>query len=427
MPPAGQHSPWQRNKTHMKKKRKKRSILLGLFCLVGLAAGIIIMLYYPYCSHKQTLINKAADIAADYSKEQALSINGYFGMSYLVYDPEGNCVDKVVSGFSDMTFVLDTEKYLDALKENEVQLRYEWLEISMQSRSRHQLALVAAVPIKTDGHLTGILFLVRELEEVLNNLLSFTIIWLCAFGLLFLFLFLLAKKEQELDTLQRTYIAAMNHELKTPITAIKALAETLLDGYITDSEKQMFYYSTILKEARTLEDTVQEILELSRLQSTKTLYKKETVNAADIFTPVLERYAMLCEDIDIQFVSPDLKTISLSKLYTAPGLAARILDLLLHNAVKFTESGSGQIQVTYDLKKDCVIFHVRDNGCGICADALPHIFERFYQTEKGRSKNGSGLGLSLVKEMADGLEEKVWAESREGKGSVFSFTVGIKP
>lgn len=410
----------------MKQKRKKQYIILGIICLVGLIVGNLNMLLVPYFKHRQELINKAKDVAEKYSQEQSLNIYGHFGMDYLVYDLDGSCIAKEVSGFSDMTFHLDFEKYLRQLDGHEVILRYDWVEITMQSHSRSQFSLVAATPVTTGGSLTGIFFLIRELEAFPHNMLTFVIVWFCIFGILFLFFFILDKKEQELDRLQRTYIAGMNHELKTPITAIKALSETLLDGYVTDPQKQMFYYSTILKEAETLEETVQELLELSRLQSTKALYQKQTVSASEVFGPVLERYSGLCEDIDIRFFAPALDDPLLPKLYTAPSLASRVLDLLLHNAVKFTESGNGQIHVSFNLKKESVVFHVRDNGCGIPADAMPHIFDRFYQAENGHNKSGSGLGLSLVREIIDGLDETVWAESTEGEGTVFSFTLGIK-
>lgn len=411
----------------MKSKKKSHAIILGVFFLIGLSAGIVIMLLYPYFSHRQILLNKAADITEKYSRNQILDVNGYFGMSYLVYDLDGNCMDKIVSGFPDMAFGLDMEKYLQRLKGREATLCYDYLEISMQSNTRRQLSLVVAMPVKDNERTIGVFFLIRELEEVSHNLITFVFVWCGIFALLFLFFYLLNRKERELDALERTYIASMNHELKTPITSIKALTETLLDGYVTEPEKQLFYYSTILKEAKTLEATVQEILELSRLQSARDIFRKEAVSAADLFTPILNRYQAICEDMDICFEAPALERLTLPELYTAPSLASRTLDLLLHNATKFTANENGTIQVTFEAKRKALLICVRDNGCGISPDALPFIFDRFYQAENARNKNGSGLGLSIVKEILDGLGETVCAESEEGKGSVFSFTISTLP
>lgn len=411
----------------MKPKKNVHYIILGLIFLLGLMIGIAVMLLLPYLEHKQTLIDKAASEADIYAGKRRLEINGHFGMHYLVYDSDQNCIAKEVSGFPEMTFEIDTEKYFDRLKDRDVILCYDLIGVGMAPASKRQLSLVAAVPVAKDGETIGVFLLIRELVELPHNLLAFILIWSCLFALLFLFFFLFNKKEQELDRLQRTYIAGMNHELKTPITSIKALSETLLDGYITDPQKLMFYYSTILKEARNLEDTVQKLLELSKLQSTKEMYQKQSVSAAETFTDVLKRYSGLCEDMDIQFLKPDLKNTPLPELYTAPELAARILDLLLHNAVKFTKSGTGQIQVSFDVKRDCLVLYVRDNGCGIPADAAAHIFDRFYQVQNSHNKSGSGLGLSLVREITDGLKEKIWVESEEGKGSTFSFTLARMP
>ncbi|MDO5422884.1 MAG: HAMP domain-containing sensor histidine kinase [Eubacteriales bacterium] len=409
-----------------KKKERTQRIVLLLLYLAGLAAGLLVFLAVPYFSHKRELIAMAVSAAKSYSSEGNFGTSGTFGLEYLVFDREGHLLDQALFGFPDMAVSIDVEKYETRLNADGPGLYYDRLEISMESKTTRRIALVAAAPIQEADTWNGTLFLIRELESLPNNLTAFVATWTVLFLMLFLFLWILDKKEQELENLQRTYIAGMNHELKSPITSIKALSETLLDGYVTDPEKQLFYYGTILKEADHLEDTVLKILELSKLQSTKALYKKEWVLAEKVFGPILDRYANLCEDVEIQFEAPNFHAAPMPKLYTAPALASRMLDLLLHNAFKFTDPENGLVRVALTPGRGVLTVSVRDNGCGVPPDALPFLFDRFYQAENAHDQTGSGLGLSLVKEMADGLHETLRVESEPGKGSVFSFTISTK-
>jgi signal transduction histidine kinase len=389
----------------------------------------MLMLAIPYVRHESILLDMAEHAASSYASEQDFGITADFGISYFAYDLDGNCMDRVISGFHNDIYELNLEEDLEYVKNGEALLHYEQITLrsSISETAISQLlSLVAIVPIRKDGTVIGGLFLVRGLEDLPGNIHAFTIIWSIVFALLFVFIFLLDRQQAKLDEIQRTYIASMNHELKSPITSIKALSETLLDGYITDPEKQFFYYSTILKEADNLETTVLEILELSKLQSTKNLYKKETCSAEAAFGSILERYTSLCEDIDLEFHAPDLTDPSLPVLYTVPNLVSRVLDLLLHNAVKFTEAEGGRIDVTFHTERNHLCVDVRDNGVGISPDDLPHIFDRFYQSEKAHNSQGSGLGLSIVREILNGLKETIHVESTPGSGTVFSFTISIR-
>ncbi|MCD8074786.1 MAG: HAMP domain-containing histidine kinase [Lachnospiraceae bacterium] len=431
------------------KAKKVHFTLLFLIYLTGLLLGLILLQAIPYISHKQDLVTFAERAALEYSQDFTLEVDSTFGLSYLVYDSKGNCTDQVSAGFSGSIPDRTIERYMNYLEKNESGLFYTWIQwIDLKSKY-HIPVLIAVAAIRTDNQLSGALLTIRDLPDIPGNLACFVFIWSFAFFLLLLCLRFSAKKEQETEELQRTYIATMNHDLKTPITSIKALTETLLDGYVTDPQKQLYYYSTILKEANQMEETVAEILELSKLQSAKNIYQKEVVSADELFSPILERYKELCEDIDIQFTAPNFRETLLPKLYTAPSLISRVLDLLLHNASKFTESGSGIIEVNISEGKNGITVAVRDNGCGISAEQLPHIFERFYQAKSSTtsdgntpcarstasapgisqeaSRCGSGLGLSIVKEILDGLGETIQVKSQPGKGSVFTFTVEKQP
>jgi signal transduction histidine kinase len=413
----------------MNKKKKTRYFILSLFYVVGLIAGIALMFSIPYFIHRSQLMDMASQAAKSYSVDQTFGISNSYGLSYFAYDLDGNCLDQVVSGFQDELEELSVDDYLESIQQGESLLLYKQILLSnpyFRILQKRLVILIAAVPIKQENQITGGLFLIRDMEILPGTIYGFVVIWSLLFVLLFFFFYVLDKKQAKLDEVQRTYIASMNHELKTPITSIKSLSETLLDGYVSDPEKQFFYYSTILKEANTLEATVLEILELSKLQSTKKLYKKEICSLEKTFQPILARYASLCEDIDLTFHAPDLTDSALPQLYTAPKLASRVLDLLLHNAVKFTRQENGQIDVTFYTEKGHLRIDIRDNGIGISSEDLPHIFDRFYKSEKAHNSQGSGLGLSIVKEILDGLKETIRVESKPGNGTLFSFTIKTK-
>ncbi len=413
----------------MKKKKYRKYIILGFFFLISLAAGIILLLAIPYLRHKSMLLNIAEHSASSYATDGQFNITMDFGISYFAYDLDGNCMDKVISGFHNDIYELDLEKDLKYVEKGKSILHYELITLR-DNRSTapisRLLSLVVFVPIIRDGTVIGGLFLVRGLEDLPGNLHGFIVIWSIVLVLLFLFIYLLDRQHTKLDETQRIYIANMNHELKSPITSVKALAETLLDGYVTDPEKQLFYYSTILKEADHLETTVLQILELSKLQSAKSIYKKEICSVEAAFAPILERYASLCEDIDLEFHTPDVTDAALPRLYTVPALASRTLDLLLHNAVKFTEPETGRIDVTFCTEKNHLRINVRDNGSGILPEDLPHIFDRFYKSENAQNSQGSGLGLAIVRESLNILKETIRVESTPGTGTLFSFTVSAK-
>lgn len=111
-------------------------------------------------------------------------------------------------------------------------------------------------------------------------------------------------------------------------------------------------------------------------------------------------------------------------LHTNASCVGQVLEILLENAVKYVTSGD-HIWIDVSPAKNYVIVCVRDDGCGISKEDLPHVFERFYRCSRN-VKNSSGLGLAIAKEIIDNLEEKIWVESELGKGTAFYFTVHTK-
>ena len=218
--------------------------------------------------------------------------------------------------------------------------------------------------------------------------------------------------------MQRNYIANVTHALKSPIAAVKTLTKTLCDVGDLDTTRQRVYYGMILQEMNQQSHMVQEILELSRLQSRERV-KKTAVPAAEVLAPVGEKYAMLCDCAGIVFLPPP-EPEALPMLWTNAAAVRQILECLLDNALKYVSPG-GTIRLEAEAGRTQLTFCVRDDGCGIAAEDLPHVFERFYRC--AGSRGGSGLGLAIAREAADPLRERLWAESEPGGGSAFYLTV----
>ncbi|MEJ2263247.1 MAG: ATP-binding protein [Anaerolineales bacterium] len=227
---------------------------------------------------------------------------------------------------------------------------------------------------------------------------------------------------RHLETVRRDFISNISHELRTPLAALKALTETLQEGALDDPPAAQRFLSRIDSEVDSLTMMVQELLELSRIESGKVPLQLKSVSARDLLENAAERLRLQAEraglDMSIE-LREDLPTV-----WADPPRLEQVIVNLLHNAIKFTPVG-GHILLSADQKEDMIVFSVSDTGVGISADALPRIFERFYKTDRARSSGGTGLGLSIARHLVEAHGGRIWAESVEGKGSVFYFTVPV--
>lgn len=281
---------------------------------------------------------------------------------------------------------------------------------------------ITGVPVTDNGEVKGTVFMINNIqnlpEAVLANLVYFTVIyWIAAIVLI-----KTGSKQIRLDELRQNYIANVTHALKTPNASIKAMAEALCDDVITDPDKQKIYYGMILQETNAQNRMVQDILELSKLQSRGMDLSKSVASSEDIFRSVLENYYVLCDCTDVSLhVSDSVR--NLPPLFTNREAIQQILQLLLDNAIKFVPEG-GDVWIDAAITDRQATICIKDNGIGISQEDLPHIFERFYRCNPADGvHSGSGLGLAIVKELADGLGEKVWAESKLAEGTAFYFTI----
>lgn len=226
-------------------------------------------------------------------------------------------------------------------------------------------------------------------------------------------------QQRILERMRRDFVANASHELRTPLSVIKGYVETLVDGHATMSdEDRAKFLATIQRHSDRLNAIIADLLTLSRLESATPGVNFEPIDLRTFFTTLVDdtaqrpnarRHALACR------LDPALGEIS--------GNTEKLTQLfgnLLDNALKYCPPGANIVLEARALPASGEIeVAVRDTGPGIPAADLPHIFERFYRVEKGRSRGsgGTGLGLSIVKHIAQLHGGRVWAESEAGKGT----------
>ena len=231
-------------------------------------------------------------------------------------------------------------------------------------------------------------------------------------------------QSERLERTRREYVSNVSHELRTPLTAVRALIEPLKEGMVTKEEDRMRYYDIILREVMRLSRLINDQLELSRLQSGGVAIEKRRMTLDDLIYDVCDRYSSIAEENGLELrIESDLDGVP--SVYGNPDRVEQMFIILLDNAIKYTEAGSVSVNVTWDDEK--VNISVRDTGIGISEEDLPYVFDRFYKVDKAHSGKGSGLGLSIAKELLNRMNEDISVTSVKGEGSCFTFTVHRNP
>jgi two-component system phosphate regulon sensor histidine kinase PhoR len=225
---------------------------------------------------------------------------------------------------------------------------------------------------------------------------------------------------RRLEMIRRDFVSNVSHELRTPLASLKALTETLQEGALEDPPAARRFLLRMENEIDNLTQLVQELLELSRIESGKVPLKQKLILPADLVERAFDRMQLQAERTGLKIsctCEPDLPAINIDR-----DRMEQVLVNLIHNAIKFTPPG-GEISIEAYASKGNVIFKVRDSGVGIAEDALPRIFERFYKADRSRSGGGTGLGLSIARHLVEAHGGKIWAESIQGSGSTFYVSI----
>lgn len=227
---------------------------------------------------------------------------------------------------------------------------------------------------------------------------------------------------ERLEQTRRDYVANVSHELRTPLTAMRALIEPLRDGLVKTEEQRQQIYDVVLRETMRLSRLVNDMLELSRLQSGTASLSRSVFAPLPLFNLIHETYSAYAEDYQQTFVY-DVPE-DLPSVWGNPDRTQQVLIVLLDNAFKYTPEG-GVVTLSACAEGDVVRVRVRDTGVGIPAADLPHVFDRFYKVDKSHHSKGTGLGLAIAYEIMKHLGEEMSVTSEPGQGSCFIFTLHI--
>lgn len=259
---------------------------------------------------------------------------------------------------------------------------------SVEVPTRHQYLQLVVIP---DQHTSGSLLLAQDLTRL-----------------------------RRLETVRRDFVSNLSHELRTPLASLKALAETLQEGALEDPPAAQRFVDQIQIEVDALTQMVNELLELSKIESGRFSLERSSVAAADLLRSAAQRMQVQAERANIT-VRVECEE-NLPRVQVDSQRLEQVLINLIHNAIKFTRPG-GEVLLGAESGPGEVRFSVRDTGVGIPADEVSRIFERFYRVDKSRTGRGTGLGLSIAKHIIEAHKGRIWAESTEGQGSMFYFTI----
>jgi two-component system phosphate regulon sensor histidine kinase PhoR len=233
-------------------------------------------------------------------------------------------------------------------------------------------------------------------------------------------------ERRRLERVRRDFVANASHELRTPLTSIRGFVEALEDGAVQEPPTAERFLGKIRTHADRMAALVEDLLELSRLESGERAPQWDQVAPAEVAQDVVASLSGLAERKGMQL---ELHDRGAPAVTTDGERLHRILVNLVDNALKYTPDGGRVEVVVAPGPQGGALVEVRDNGPGIPSEHLPRIFERFYRVDKARSRElgGTGLGLAIVRHLAEGMRASVSVTSSLGEGSCFSVTLPHKP
>ena len=233
-----------------------------------------------------------------------------------------------------------------------------------------------------------------------------------------------SSEKVEYDKRSKELISNISHDLKTPITAIKGYVEGIMDGVADTPEKMERYIRTIYNKANDMDMLINELTLYSKIDSNRIPYNFSTISVNDYFDDCATDLKIDLEARQIQFDYLNYVDANVKIIADAEQLK-RVINNIVSNSTKYMNKPQKVIRLCVKDVGDFVQVEIEDNGKGIGAKELPHIFERFYRTDASRNSatGGSGIGLSIVKKIIEEHGGKIWATSKEGIGTVMYFVI----
>ncbi|MCB9431174.1 MAG: HAMP domain-containing protein [Ardenticatenaceae bacterium] len=232
------------------------------------------------------------------------------------------------------------------------------------------------------------------------------------------------RKREELEQMRRNFIAWTSHDLRTPLTSIRAMVEALHDGVVDDPATARRYYATMRNDVIGLNNLINDLFELSQLDAGGLHIETAPHSLRDLISDALESFQALAQQRHIQLdgeveAEIDPVVMSASKI-------GRVVNNLIGNALRYTPAG-GQVFVRAVRTETAVQVTVQDNGPGFREKDLPHLFEQFYRGEEARSRQtgGAGLGLAIARGIIMAHNGRIWAENIPTGGALVGFELPI--
>lgn len=238
-------------------------------------------------------------------------------------------------------------------------------------------------------------------------------------------------EEERIEEERKEFVSNVSHELRTPLTSMRSYIEALIDGAWKDPELAPGFLDVAQSETDRMIRMIQDLLHLSRIDSGKSELQKELIDLTALFTNVLTRFDMLLESEEYRNNNYTIKRNLLDEAIFVdidPDRIVQVLDNVMNNAIKYSPEG-GTITCTMVIEGSQVIITIKDEGIGIPAEDLDHIFDRFYRVDRARSRamGGTGLGLAISREVIEQHDGEIWAESIERDGTTFYIALPYIP
>lgn len=221
-----------------------------------------------------------------------------------------------------------------------------------------------------------------------------------------------------IETLKTDFVSNVSHEMKTPIAVIKNYAELLQAEHITDVRRKE-YAENIETASMRLSNLISNILKLNKLENQRIVPETEPYDVARQLCECILQFEEAWDEKELE-LETDIEDTAMTE--ADESLMELVWNNLLSNAIKFTEPG-GTVTVTQTSDAEQITVAVSDTGCGMDADSLKHIFDKFYQGDTSHSKEGNGLGLALAKRVLELSNGSIQVLSEKGKGSTFIVTL----
>lgn len=228
-----------------------------------------------------------------------------------------------------------------------------------------------------------------------------------------------AEEKMKFDSEEKELISNISHDLRTPLTAIKGYVEGLMDGVADTPEKRDKYLKTIFNKVNDMDRLINELTIYSKIDTNRIPYVFRKISVDEYFDELCREIRLDLESEDVQF---EYRNHANAKMYIMADVEQlkRVINNIVSNSVKYASDKKGHIKIDIYDEGRYVHIKIADNGKGISQQDLSHIFERFYRADSSRNskQGGSGIGLAIVKKIITEHNGNIWAESKEGAGTI---------